>query len=76
MGKNRIGNTIIRKKIQIIFTMEKIVESCPMRSGHKWQRAIEALIRRVDQMKNNPKVKGKRRPRRTICQPLSVVSEV
>jgi len=27
VGKNRIRNTIIRKKIRIIFTIEKIVES-------------------------------------------------
>lgn len=41
-----------------------------------WKRPIEALIRKVDQMKGSPIVGGRGKPRKTIGERMTLMSMV
>lgn len=55
-------NEHIREKVGVTSIEEKMLESYLRWFGYVGRRPIEALVRRVDQMKDNPIIKGRERP--------------
>lgn len=64
--QNRIWNEIIREKFRVAPIAEKIVVSSYRWFEHVWRRPIGALVKRVDQMDDNPILRVRRRQKKTI----------
>ena len=64
--KDRIRNDDIRQKVGVAPIIEKLVETRLRWFGHVQRRPLEAPVRRVDQMEDNPIIRGKGRPKKTI----------
>lgn len=62
--QNRITNESNKEKVEIVPIVENMVEYCIRWFGHVWRRHIETLVRRVDQMKPSPIVRGRERLRK------------
>jgi hypothetical protein len=67
---DRIRNECIREKVGVAPIEEKMVESRLRWFGHVRRRPLEAPVRRVDQMADSPRVRGRGRPRKTIGETI------
>ena len=67
---DRIRNECIREKIGVAPIEEKMVKSRLRWFGHVKRRPIEAPVRRVDQVFNEPITRGRGRPRKTIGETI------
>ena len=65
-----IRNECIREKIGVASIVKNRVESRLRWFGHMRRRPVEALIRRVDQMKGNPITRDKGRSRKIISKTI------
>lgn len=51
--QDKIVNEYIKEKVGVTSIVDKMVESCFRWFSYVWRRSVEALVRRVDQMKGN-----------------------
>ena len=60
---DRIRNDTIREKVGVAPVVEKLVENRHRWFEHVEKRHVDAVVRRVDQMKKSQIKRGRRRPR-------------
>ena len=68
--KDKIRNEVIREEIGVTPIIEKLVKSRLRWFEHVQRRLVEAPVRRVDQMEDNPIIRGRGRPKKTIQETI------
>jgi len=64
--KDKIRNKVIRNKVRVLPIEEKMRETRLKWFGHVRRRLIDALVRRVDEMEQVTRKRGKGRPKKTL----------
>ena len=68
--KDKIRNEVIREEVGVAPIIEKLVETHLRWLRHVQRRSLEALACRVDQMVENPIIRGRGRPKKTIHETI------
>lgn len=64
--RNRIRNDIIRERVRVTPTIEKLVGNILRQFRHVDRRYIDAIIKRIDQMNENRVKKSRIKPKKII----------
>ena len=64
--KDRIRNDYIRERIGVVPISEKMVENRLRWYGHVQRRELDEPVRRVDQLVEDPFIRKRGRPKRTL----------
>ena len=64
--KDRIQNDYIRERVGVALISEKMVENRLRWYGHVQRRELDEPVKRVDQIVEDPFIRKKGRPKRTL----------